>query len=84
MNANGTTDPGRKAMTESGPHKLTRRRVLAVTAALALAAPASAGAQTFPQNRPITVVVPFSAGGGTDIMAASSRPSWARRWAGRW
>jgi len=43
-----------------------RRLVLAVLATLAFAAPASA--QHFP-SRPITIVVPFSAGGPSDAMA---------------
>jgi tripartite-type tricarboxylate transporter receptor subunit TctC len=43
-----------------------RRLVLALFAALALATPASA--QNFP-SRPITIVVPFSAGGPSDAMA---------------
>ena len=44
---------------------ITRRGVLAGTAAI-IAAPAIA--QSFP-NRPITMVVPFAAGGSTDVVA---------------
>ena len=43
-----------------------RRLVLAILAALALAVPAAA--QNFP-SRPITIIVPFSAGGPSDAMA---------------
>src|SRR5262245_38627791 len=46
--------------------KHMRRLVLAVFATLALAGPATA--QSFP-SRPITIVVPFSAGGPSDAMA---------------
>ena len=44
--------------------RTTRRTVLGSTLGTALAAPAIA--QTFP-DRPIRLVVPFTAGGGTDI-----------------
>jgi tripartite-type tricarboxylate transporter receptor subunit TctC len=40
---------------------------LILAAALALAAMATASAQTYP-NRPITMIVPFAAGGPTDVV----------------
>ena len=46
--------------------KLTRRIVSAALAALVLAGPAAA--QSWP-DKPITVIVPFGAGGGTDAVA---------------
>jgi tripartite-type tricarboxylate transporter receptor subunit TctC len=49
---------------------LARRRVLQLAAAAATmqAAPRLAHAETFP-SRPITIVVPFPAGGPTDTIA---------------
>lgn len=44
------------------------RRALAVVAVLALAA-TSAGAQSWPGDKPIFFIVPFAAGGGTDAFA---------------
>src|SRR5437879_6446769 len=46
--------------------RLTTRRSLALVATLALAAPACA--QDYP-TRPVTLVVPYTAGGGNDAMA---------------
>ena len=48
--------------------RLTRRTTLALAALAGLAAMPGAQAQTFP-DRPITLVVPFAAGGPTDIIA---------------
>src|SRR6516162_6952210 len=49
------------------PGGLHMRRVLAVAAVLALAAPAHAQ-EAWPQ-RPVTIVVPFAAGGSADLLA---------------
>jgi tripartite-type tricarboxylate transporter receptor subunit TctC len=48
---------------------MTRRRVLAATAALALALPLVAGAQEPYPSRPITLVAPFPPGGVADLTA---------------
>src|SRR5262245_43954760 len=49
------------------PGGLNMRRVLAVAAVVALAAPAHAQ-EAWPQ-RPVTIVVPFAAGGSADLLA---------------
>lgn len=56
--------------------RLTRRTAFIAAAALGLAATAPALAQGFP-NKPITMVVPFAAGGGTDIAARIIGPKMA-------
>lgn len=49
-------------------NRITRRSVLAVAAAGLVAKPAILRAETWP-SRPITLVMPFAAGGGTDLLA---------------
>jgi tripartite-type tricarboxylate transporter receptor subunit TctC len=47
---------------------ITRRIALAITVASLCAAPSVALAQGWP-SRPVTVILPFAAGGGTDLLA---------------
>ena len=49
------------------------RLIAAIAALLAVAAPAAAPAQDWP-NRPVTLIVPFAAGGAFDVMARVFTP----------
>lgn len=48
--------------------RITRRIALAIAAAGLCAAPSIAGAEAWP-SRPVSIVLPFAAGGGTDLLA---------------
>ena len=50
-------------------HPLSRRRVLAAGAAVTLGAPLLVAAQANWPSKPVTIVVPFPPGGGTDAFA---------------
>ncbi|MBW6400458.1 tripartite tricarboxylate transporter substrate binding protein [Roseomonas sp. HJA6] len=57
--------------------RIARRHVLAGTAAV-LASPSLASAQAVYPSRPIRVIVPFGAGGGTDILVRILEPHVSR------
>lgn len=64
----------------------TRRHALALlgtTAAAWAALPLVATAAGYPE-RPVTVVVPYSPGGGVDIITRLVTPPMAERWASPW
>ncbi|MGE0035852.1 MAG: Bug family tripartite tricarboxylate transporter substrate binding protein [Xanthobacteraceae bacterium] len=48
--------------------RITRRAALAISAAGLAVGPSIAWAQTWP-SRPVTIILPFAAGGGTDLLA---------------
>ncbi len=65
-------------------HGRRRAALFSLAAALvAVHAPASAQAQPQPAwkpSRPVTIIVPYSPGGGTDVMARQLAKELARRW----
>jgi len=62
----------------AAPPALVRSTLLFSALTAALASP-TAHAQAFP-SRPVTLIVPFSAGGGTDVVARSIGPKLADIW----
>lgn len=62
----------------TAPPSLTRSTVLFGSLIAALASP-TAHAQSFP-GRPVTLIVPFSAGGGTDVVARAIGPKLSEIW----
>jgi tripartite-type tricarboxylate transporter receptor subunit TctC len=61
-------------------HRISRRTAAALAAAtLALAAAGALGQSNYP-NRPIRVLTPFSAGGGSDILARLIGPQITEAW----
>src|SRR5215470_8016498 len=65
----GQNDPAsRRGREDSMNSRITRRDALAITAAGLCAAPSVVRAQAWP-SRPVTMVLPFAAGGGTDLLA---------------
>src|SRR5258706_8983789 len=65
-----------------GDMKQTLLRVLAILAAGGLATGAGAASpdSAFPQGKPIRIIVPFTAGSATDIMARIIGPRMVERW----
>ena len=60
------------------PNTFTRRRLLATAALATLAGPVAAQ-PAFP-GKPVTIIVPYAAGGLTDILARVVAPALAARW----
>jgi tripartite-type tricarboxylate transporter receptor subunit TctC len=60
------------------------RSSLVLVASLLMAFSAHAQGPVWPTAKPLTLIVPFTAGGSVDFIARQSPPSWASASTRRW